>query len=83
MKNADFWNVTPRGSFKTRPFGGTCRLHLQGRITRAIIFLHSIALTDSVMLTLCIFYQVRTECLSIPEINSCFSCLNVNCKEPN
>jgi hypothetical protein len=30
MKNAIFWNVTPRGSCKNRCFGGTYRLHHQG-----------------------------------------------------
>jgi hypothetical protein len=31
MKNAVFWDVAPCGSCKKRPFGGTCRLHLQGK----------------------------------------------------
>jgi hypothetical protein len=30
MKNAVFWDVTPRGSCKKRRFGGTERLHHQG-----------------------------------------------------
>jgi hypothetical protein len=30
MKNADFWCVTPCGSFKNRHFGGSYGLHLQG-----------------------------------------------------
>jgi hypothetical protein len=31
MKNAVLWYVAPCGSCKSRRFGGTCRLHLQGR----------------------------------------------------
>jgi hypothetical protein len=30
MKNAVFWDVAPCGSCKSRRFGGTCHLHLQG-----------------------------------------------------
>jgi hypothetical protein len=30
MKNALFWEVAPCGSCKSRRFGGTCHLHLQG-----------------------------------------------------
>jgi hypothetical protein len=30
-KNAVFWDVAPRGFIINRRFGGTCRLHLQGR----------------------------------------------------
>jgi hypothetical protein len=31
LKNAVFWDVAPCESFKNR-FGGTCRLHLQGKV---------------------------------------------------
>jgi hypothetical protein len=31
MKNAVFWDMSPCGIFINRRFGGTCRLHLQGR----------------------------------------------------
>jgi hypothetical protein len=34
MKNAVFWDVTPYGSSKNRRFGGTWRLHHQGRMNR-------------------------------------------------
>jgi hypothetical protein len=30
MKNAVFWDVTPRDSLKNRRFGGTCLLYHQG-----------------------------------------------------
>jgi hypothetical protein len=30
VKNAVFWDVTPRGSYTKRRFGGTYRLHDQG-----------------------------------------------------
>jgi hypothetical protein len=32
FKSAAFWNVAPYGSSKSRRFGGTCRLQLQGGI---------------------------------------------------
>jgi hypothetical protein len=35
QKNAVFWDVTPCGSVINRRFGGTCRLHLQGRRNNA------------------------------------------------
>jgi hypothetical protein len=31
MKSTIFWDVTPCRSYENRCFGGTCRLHLQGR----------------------------------------------------
>jgi hypothetical protein len=31
LKNAIFWDVAPFGFIINRRFGGTCRLHLQGR----------------------------------------------------
>jgi hypothetical protein len=31
LKNAVFWDVVTCGTLKNRRFGGTCRLHLQGR----------------------------------------------------
>jgi hypothetical protein len=31
MKNAVVWGLAPCGFIKNRRFGGTCRLHLQGR----------------------------------------------------
>jgi hypothetical protein len=34
MENAVFWDVPPCGYSDNRRFGGTCRLHLQGRKTR-------------------------------------------------
>jgi hypothetical protein len=34
MKNAVFWNVEPSRSCVNRSFGGTSRLHLQGRKIR-------------------------------------------------
>jgi hypothetical protein len=34
MKNAVFWDVAPCGFIINRRFGGTCRLHLQGRNLR-------------------------------------------------
>jgi hypothetical protein len=34
MKNAVFWDVAPCRSCVNRRFGGTCRLHLQGRKIR-------------------------------------------------
>jgi hypothetical protein len=34
MKNAVFMDVAPCGSCKNRRFGGTCRIHLQGRKER-------------------------------------------------
>jgi hypothetical protein len=30
MKDADFWEVTSRGSYKNQNFGGTYRFHYQG-----------------------------------------------------
>jgi hypothetical protein len=44
MKNVIFWDVTPRGSYKNRHFGGTYQLlHLGDKITEAwcIEFPHS------------------------------------------
>jgi hypothetical protein len=35
LKNADFWDVAPCRSCVNRRFGGTCRLHLQGRKIRS------------------------------------------------
>jgi hypothetical protein len=35
MKNDIFWDVTPCGSCKNRRFGGTYRIHLQGRRNNA------------------------------------------------
>jgi hypothetical protein len=36
MKNTIFWDITSSRPLKVnRRFGGTCRLHLQGRINRA------------------------------------------------
>jgi hypothetical protein len=32
LKNAFFWDGTPHGSYENRHFGGTCRLHLEGRM---------------------------------------------------
>jgi hypothetical protein len=38
MNNADFWDVAPCSSCESnRRFGGTCRLHLQGRKIRWFI----------------------------------------------
>jgi hypothetical protein len=34
MKKADFWDVTPRGSYKDRSFGGMYRLLHQGNKNR-------------------------------------------------
>jgi hypothetical protein len=34
IKNVVFWDVAPCGSREKRYFGGTCRLHLQGRKIR-------------------------------------------------
>jgi hypothetical protein len=35
MKDAVFWDVAPYGFIIYRHFGGTCRLHLQGRRNNA------------------------------------------------
>jgi hypothetical protein len=35
LKNAAFWDVAPRVLIINRRFGGTCCLHLQGRINKA------------------------------------------------
>jgi hypothetical protein len=35
MKNVDFWDVAPGRSCVNRRFGGTDRLHLQGRKIRS------------------------------------------------
>jgi hypothetical protein len=35
-KNSIFWEVALCGSCENRPFGGTCRLHLQGRKIREL-----------------------------------------------
>jgi hypothetical protein len=35
MKNAVFWDVAPCGLIINRRFGGTCRLHLEGKINDA------------------------------------------------
>jgi hypothetical protein len=41
MKNVIFWDVTPCGSCKNRRFGGTYRLHQQGRMSQRARYVSS------------------------------------------